>query len=218
MPQSHYAVLPRFLPHPLGGTGGSAPQRMIGLCPQPGAEPKAHGSHVLQKLGVPESEDGHRRVLAVLAHLGALHPRTEPRSQVSRASVARRLTNDLRVRQVRRNAGVNTGWLGVIRFPHQLTYPWCSRGAAGVAGDREAGVTGPVSSCKSSSLREWSSSGAIRTGERRELWASGAVDGRLGDTHAAPPKGERHDGDKRRPRRGVRSGAERADRRALVIG
>jgi DNA-binding NarL/FixJ family response regulator len=32
---------------------------------------EAHVRHVLQKLGVPESEDGHRRVLAVLAHLSA---------------------------------------------------------------------------------------------------------------------------------------------------
>jgi DNA-binding NarL/FixJ family response regulator len=32
---------------------------------------EAHVRHVLRKLGVPESEDGHRRVLAVLAHLGA---------------------------------------------------------------------------------------------------------------------------------------------------
>jgi DNA-binding NarL/FixJ family response regulator len=36
---------------------------------------EAHVRHVLQKLGVPESEDGHRRVLAVLAHLGAMQPR-----------------------------------------------------------------------------------------------------------------------------------------------
>jgi hypothetical protein len=131
---------PAVFATPFGGNRRKrAPQRMIGLLPPARRGTEAHGSHVLQKLGVPESEDGHRRVLAVLAHLGALRPRTEPRSQVSRASVARRLTNDLRVRQVRRNAGVNTGWLGVIRFPHQLTYPWCSRGAARVAGDREAG-------------------------------------------------------------------------------
>ena len=32
---------------------------------------EAHVRHVLMKLGIPESEDGHRRVLAVLAHLGA---------------------------------------------------------------------------------------------------------------------------------------------------
>jgi DNA-binding NarL/FixJ family response regulator len=36
---------------------------------------EAHVRHVLQKLGVPEGEDGHRRVLAVLAHLGAMQPR-----------------------------------------------------------------------------------------------------------------------------------------------
>jgi DNA-binding NarL/FixJ family response regulator len=36
---------------------------------------EAHVRHVLQKLGVPESEDGHRRVLAVLAHLGAMQAR-----------------------------------------------------------------------------------------------------------------------------------------------
>ena len=32
---------------------------------------EAHVRHVLMKLDLPESEDGHRRVLAVLAHLGA---------------------------------------------------------------------------------------------------------------------------------------------------
>jgi DNA-binding NarL/FixJ family response regulator len=32
---------------------------------------EAHVRHVLMKLNMPESEDGHRRVLAVLAHLGA---------------------------------------------------------------------------------------------------------------------------------------------------
>ena len=36
---------------------------------------EAHVRHVLQKLGVPESEDGHRRVLAVLVHLGATQAR-----------------------------------------------------------------------------------------------------------------------------------------------
>ena len=37
---------------------------------------EAHVRHVLLKLGIPQSEDGHRRVLAVLAHLGAAQ---EPR-------------------------------------------------------------------------------------------------------------------------------------------
>jgi DNA-binding NarL/FixJ family response regulator len=32
---------------------------------------EAHVRHVLFKLGIPQSEDGHRRVLAVLAHLSA---------------------------------------------------------------------------------------------------------------------------------------------------
>jgi DNA-binding NarL/FixJ family response regulator len=36
---------------------------------------EAHVRHVLQKLGVPENEDGHRRILAVLAHLGAQQAR-----------------------------------------------------------------------------------------------------------------------------------------------
>jgi len=34
---------------------------------------EAHVRHVLLKLDIPESEDGHRRVLAVLAHLRAVH-------------------------------------------------------------------------------------------------------------------------------------------------
>ena len=36
---------------------------------------EAHVRHVLMKLGVPEREDGHRRVLAVLAHLGVTQAR-----------------------------------------------------------------------------------------------------------------------------------------------
>ena len=32
---------------------------------------EAHVRHVLTKLDLPESEDGHRRILAVLAHLSA---------------------------------------------------------------------------------------------------------------------------------------------------
>ena len=32
---------------------------------------EAHVRHVLMKLDMPESEDGHRRILAVLAHLSA---------------------------------------------------------------------------------------------------------------------------------------------------
>jgi len=34
---------------------------------------EAHVRHILTKLDIPESEDGHRRVLAVLAHLRAVH-------------------------------------------------------------------------------------------------------------------------------------------------
>ena len=36
---------------------------------------EAHVRHVLMKLDMPESEDGHRRVLAVLAHLSATQSR-----------------------------------------------------------------------------------------------------------------------------------------------
>ncbi len=36
---------------------------------------EAHVRHVLTKLDLPESEDGHRRVLAVLAHLSASQTR-----------------------------------------------------------------------------------------------------------------------------------------------
>jgi DNA-binding NarL/FixJ family response regulator len=32
---------------------------------------EAHVRHLLSKLDIPQSEDGHRRVLAVLAHLSA---------------------------------------------------------------------------------------------------------------------------------------------------
>ena len=35
---------------------------------------EAHVRNVLMKLDLPESEDGHRRVLAVLAHLSAAQP------------------------------------------------------------------------------------------------------------------------------------------------
>ena len=34
---------------------------------------EAHVRHVLLKLDIPEHEDGHRRVLAVLSHLRAAH-------------------------------------------------------------------------------------------------------------------------------------------------
>jgi DNA-binding NarL/FixJ family response regulator len=34
---------------------------------------EAHVRHILVKLDIPESEEGHRRVLAVLAHLRAVH-------------------------------------------------------------------------------------------------------------------------------------------------
>ena len=34
---------------------------------------EAHVRHVLMKLDIPEREDGHRRVLAVLSHLRAAH-------------------------------------------------------------------------------------------------------------------------------------------------
>ena len=32
---------------------------------------EAHNRHLMTKLDIPQSEDGHRRVLAVLAHLDA---------------------------------------------------------------------------------------------------------------------------------------------------
>jgi DNA-binding NarL/FixJ family response regulator len=35
---------------------------------------EAHVRHLLTKLDMPQSEDAHRRVLAVLAHLSAMHP------------------------------------------------------------------------------------------------------------------------------------------------
>lgn len=35
---------------------------------------EAHVRHVLSKLNLPDGEDGHRRVLAVLTHLSAAHP------------------------------------------------------------------------------------------------------------------------------------------------
>ncbi len=34
---------------------------------------EAHVRHVLMKLNIPESEDAHRRVLAVLTHVSATH-------------------------------------------------------------------------------------------------------------------------------------------------
>jgi DNA-binding NarL/FixJ family response regulator len=35
---------------------------------------EAHVRHVLSKLNLPDGDDGHRRVLAVLTHLSAAHP------------------------------------------------------------------------------------------------------------------------------------------------
>jgi len=35
---------------------------------------EAHVRHVLTKLEIPDTKDGHRRVLAVLAHVGANTP------------------------------------------------------------------------------------------------------------------------------------------------
>jgi len=56
---------------------------------------EAQVSHVLLKLGIPQSEDGHRRVLAVLAHFSAaraapLAPALSSSGRISAAAVARR--------------------------------------------------------------------------------------------------------------------------------